>query len=314
MPPTSPMPAPPRPTRTTGLTLRAMIVDDEALARARLVSLLAGLNTPIVQVVAQAEHAQQALAWFSQPPPGQAADVVLLDIGLPGPSGLRLAERLRRLEHPPAVVFVTAHAEHALAAFGLEAVDYLTKPVPARRLAEAMARVAQRLDARRLASERPQPAPPPEATAPQPALALVVQERGRVLHLPHAEILYLRAMHKQVRIRTLLGHFVVDEALSDLEARLGAGFLRVHRSTVVALHAVRKLEIRGERELADWREPTSDARPDTGFDALAGVEPEVPEGQTWAVWVATSNEWLPVARRQVGAVRLVLLGVARGGA
>ena len=103
-------------------TLRALIVDDEALARSRLRTLLGDCKLPAALVEGEAANAAQAVELLRR----QAYDLALLDIHMPGADGLTLAQTLRTLPHPPALVFVTAHAEHAVQAFELEAVDYLT--------------------------------------------------------------------------------------------------------------------------------------------------------------------------------------------
>jgi two-component system response regulator AlgR len=252
--------------------MKVLLVDDEALARLRLRSLLAALPTPPTEVVGEAASAEEALALQLATP----ADVALLDIRLPGPgsnAGLRLAAQLQRLPQPPAVIFVTAHAEHALAAFDLEAVDYLTKPVRRERLQAALQRVQLRL----------RPAGEPAAEGP----LLVVSDRGRVLRLPLAEVLYCRAEQKYVTLRTAAHSHLVDDALAELEQRLqelGGDFIRVHRNALVARRAIRELELRKGGE----------------------------EGEGWAVRVAPLDEWLAVSRRQVGAVRAAL--AAEGGA
>ena len=105
--------------------LQVMVVDDEALARARLRTLLGDCHNPGAEVGAEAANAGQALELLR----GRRLDVVFLDIRMPGAGGLTLAQTLKTLPQPPVVVFVTAHAEHALQAFDLEAADYLTKPV-----------------------------------------------------------------------------------------------------------------------------------------------------------------------------------------
>ena len=249
--------------------MKLLIVDDEALARLRLRTLLEGLaeTTPgfALHITAEAADADQALLALRD----QGADVVLLDIGLPGRDGLRLATALKALPQPPAVVFVTAHAEHAVQAFELEALDYLTKPVRRERLLAALQRVQQRLAARAGAAV---------VAAPDPVL--VVSDRGRVLHLPVREVLYLKAEQKYVTLRTAAHTHVLDDALSDLELRLGSGFVRIHRNALVAVRAVRALELRGVAKDSD--------------------------ADGWAVLVAPLDEWLPVSRRQVGAVRAAL--------
>jgi two-component system response regulator AlgR len=240
------------------MVLRVLIVDDEALARLRLRSLLETMDDPGATVAGEAADAEAALSWLQR----EAADVLLLDIRMPGRSGLRLAAALKSMAAPPAVVFVTAHAEHALEAFELDAVDYLTKPVRRERLQAALQRVQQRL--------RP-------TTTDAPVPVLVVHDRGRVLRLPVAELLYLRAELKYVTLRTATHSYLLDDALADLEQRLGSGFIRIHRNALVARAAVRALERRGDGE------------------------------EHWAVRVAPTDEWLAVSRRQLPAVRAALL-------
>jgi two-component system response regulator AlgR len=194
-------------------------------------------------------------------------DLVLLDVHMPGLTGTDLAARLRQLQRPPAIVFVTAYAEHALTAFELDAVDYLTKPVRRERLQAALQRVQQRM--------QPRVAPTLDESE-----VLVISERGRVLRLPLTEVLYLKAELKYVTLRTTNRSYVLDETLSQLEQRVGDRFIRVHRNALVAKSAVRALERR----------------------AVAGSEDEGGE-VGWAVQVAPLGEWLAVSRRQVGAVR-----------
>ncbi len=275
--------------------LRILIVDDEPLARARLRSQLAGLQAPANQVVGEASHAQEALAMLAslaaaQAQGGAAVDVVLLDIGLPGPNGLKLADRLRALPMPPVVVFVTAHAEHALQAFDLDAADYLTKPVRAERLASALQRAANRrmhsLPPLEKADGAGFSANKPNEQAPEEDPILLIPSRGRVLRLPHREIIYLKADQKLVLVRTSSGTHFLDDSLFDLEQRLGPDFIRIHRNALVAKAAVRELEL---REL-----PPEDS--DSSKDVSEG----------WAVRVAPLDEWLAVSRRQVAGVRAAL--------
>ncbi len=248
--------------------MQILIVDDEPLARLRLRQLLQSLAPALATTVGEAAHLQEALTALQWQP----ADLVLLDIGLPGRNGLQLAADLKALPQPPAVVFVTAHAEHALQAFELDAVDYLTKPVRQDRLLAALQRVQQRLDLVRGA-----------AVAAGAAVAepvLVVSDRGRVLRLPVRDVLYLRAEQKYVTLRTTHQTLILDDALSELELRLGGGFIRVHRNALVAVKAIRALQIRG---------------------ASVGAESD-----GWAVRVAPVDEWLAVSRRQVAEVRAAM--------
>ena len=254
--------------------LRVLIVDDEPLARLRLRGLVEANAVPRAQVVAEAADLPQALQQISHTP----CDLVLLDIVMPGGSGLKLADALRRSSttagqpQPPMVVFVTAHAEHALRAFEVDAADYITKPVRRDRLQAALLRVAQRLAA----------APADAAAAP----VLVVSDRGRVLRLPVPELLYLKAELKYVTLCSSTGGVVnkwlLDEPLADLAQRLGPGFLRVHRNALVALWAVRALE-------------RSTTLPGDSDDA----------DDSWVVRLA-NGETLAVSRRQLPAVREAL--------
>ena len=251
--------------------MRVLIVDDEPLARLRLAQLVAEVagaaasnGGAMAQVVGEVASAQAALDWLS----GREADVLLLDVQMPGIDGTGLAARLRARSPSPALIFVTAHAEHALRAFELEAVDYLTKPVKRERLTEALSRAARRMGAVQTAA--------PVADVP----VVVVSERGRLVRVPLTEVLYLKAELKYVTLRTLKHTYVLDDALSDIEQRLGDRFLRVHRNAIVAKVAVRALERRASEE-------------------------EGAEG--WAVLIGPAQEWLAVSRRQVGAVREALL-------
>jgi two-component system, LytTR family, response regulator AlgR len=248
--------------------LRVLIVDDEALARSRLAMLVADCPEPRCTVAGQCANALDARQWLGE----HEADVVLLDIQMPGQTGTALAAELQRLAQPPTVVFVTAHTEHALAAFDLDAADYLTKPVRRERLAAALERAARRVPAR---DGNP-------ATAQ--AAVLVVSERGRVARIPLAEVVYLKAELKYVTLRTAGRTWVLDDSLSDLEHRLGERFLRIHRNALVARDAVRLLE---RRRMAE--------HDDDGGSEIG-----------WAVQVAPVDEWLAVSRRQLGAVREAL--------
>lgn len=245
--------------------LRVLIVDDEPLARLRLAALVRECTDPSCQVAGEAGDPASALAWLAE----YTADVMLLDIQMPGASGVQLAARLREdaafAGRCGAIVFVTAHGEHALRAFELEATDYLTKPVRRERLQQALKRAAQRL--------------PPE---PEGGV-VVVNDRGRIVRVPLAEVLYLKAELKYVTLRTAAHTHLLDESLTELEPRLAGRFIRIHRNALVARQAVRALE----------RRP---APGDAGHDG----------GEGWAVRVAPTDEWLAVSRRQLPAVREAL--------
>ena len=210
--------------------LAVLIVDDELFARTRLRSLVQACTEPRCTVAGEAADGASALQWLRE----HSCDVVLLDVAMPGIDGLHLADELQHRDQPPAVVFVTAHGEHALRAFELEATDYLTKPVRRERLQAALMRVSQRLQ--------------PRAADGEAVPMLVVIDRGRVLRIPATEVLYLKAELKYVTLRTAEGEWVLDEPLGDLEQRLGSDFIRVHRNALVARRAVRALQRHASQE------------------------------------------------------------------
>jgi len=269
------------------MTLKVLIVDDETLARLRLRSLLEACTAPRAEVLAEAATAGQAQEWLGK----NACDLILLDVQMPGIDGLQFAQDLRERGGVdgklPAIVFVTAHGEHALRAFDLEAVDYLTKPVRRERLQEALARVERRL-AESAAVAAAAGAPQAAAPADDPQV-VIVNDRGRIIRVPLTEVLFFKAELKYITVRTAEHSLVMDGSLSDLEQRAGDRFLRVHRNALVAKSAVRELQRHHHPANSELGELEADG-------AEAG----------WAVRIAHVDEWLTVSRRQVAAVREAL--------
>jgi two-component system response regulator AlgR len=214
-------------------TLKVLIVDDEALARSRLSTLLADCAWP-VEVVAEAGHAVQAMQALQR----QGVDLVFLDIHMPGVDGVRLARAIAQLPQPPAVVFITAHAEHAVEAFELEASDYLTKPVRAERLQQALQKVS-----------RERKAHGPDASSE--GEHLIIQDRGKTERLLLAEVLYFKAELKYITVRTASRSLILDGSLGELEARYAPQFMRIHRNALVARRAMRALEKQFDPEEGD---------------------------------------------------------------
>ncbi|MGC4029092.1 MAG: LytTR family DNA-binding domain-containing protein [Steroidobacteraceae bacterium] len=208
---------------------RALIVDDEAPARARLAALLTELQQ--VEVVGEAADAAQALARCEELHP----DVVYLDVRMPGMSGLELARHLMGLDAPPAVIFTTAYDEHALEAFETHALGYLLKPVRKEKLAAATGR-AVRLGARQLEALAP--------AAPRTHLALRQRDGMRLLRVE--EVICLVADQKYVTVRHPGGDDLIEDSLRQLETELGAGFIRIHRNTLVNRACVAALERNAE--------------------------------------------------------------------
>lgn len=246
------------------MNLRVLLVDDEALARARLRTLLGDCVAPGADVLAEAANAVQAMTALQH----ELFDLVLLDIRMPGMDGVTLAKNIAGLAQPPAVVFVTAHAEHALQAFDLSAVDYLTKPVRLERLQQALQKVERTFQSGR------------GPAVHLPVETLIIQDRGRTERVPIAEVLYLKAELKYITVRTASRSYILDGSLSELEEKYAAQFMRIHRNALIARRAVRALE--------------------KYFD------PE--EGEGWAVRLNGIDELLAVSRRQLSAVREAMSG------
>lgn len=236
--------------------LRVFIVDDEAPARNRLRDILNDCAESMpLQIVGEAGNGLQALALLAR----TDADVVLLDIHMPGMDGLVVAQQLAQRQQPVTVIFTTAFNAHALEAFELNARDYLMKPVRAERLLAALQKV--------------------HVTAPAASRQyLSANERGRVLLVPVADIIWLRAEQKYVAARTLTYTYLIEESLTSLEQAFPQRFIRIHRNTLVARDAI------------------------AGF-VLKERGDEDGEQSGWVVLLKGMNEALSVSRRQYAVVK-----------
>ncbi len=223
---------------TEGMTLRVFIVDDEAPARERLKELLGDIAAELpTTIVGEARHGVEAVELV----PAADAEVVLLDIKMPGMSGLEAARHLAALERAPRIIFVTAHERHAVEAFELNALDYLLKPVRAERLAAAL----------RKAAVPAQESLAKAAEAPREYLS--VPERNRIVLVPVRDVLFLRAEQKYVTVRTREREHLIEEPLVALEREFAVRFVRIHRNCLVARTAIRGFErAPGEEEEAHW--------------------------------------------------------------
>lgn len=239
--------------------VRTLLVDDEPLARARLRELLT--DEADIEIVGECGNGADAVEVIQADRP----DLVLLDIQMPELDGFGVV-RTVGVEHMPAVVFVTAHDEHAVAAFEVHAVDYVLKPVDRERFSEALRRAKRRVltagDARdderdlrdRLAALVAEvsaavaggtagspPGSPRAATTGTTRLA--VKGDGRVVFVRTADVDWVEAMDNYVRLHVGRELHVMRETLSHLETRLAAGtFLRIHRSTIVNVERIREVQ------------------------------------------------------------------------
>jgi DNA-binding LytR/AlgR family response regulator len=202
--------------------LTVLAVDDEAPALDELAYLLG--RHPDIDEVHSAGDATSALRELNR----HTIDAIFLDINMPGLSGIELAGVLANFAHRPAVVFVTAHDDKAVAAFDVGAVDYVLKPIRQDRLDEAV---------RRVAAGRSAEAPPPDEEQDSD---VIPAELGGITHLvPRDSIGWVEAEGDYARLHSASGSHLVRIPLSTLETRWrDRGFQRIHRSYLVALRLV----------------------------------------------------------------------------
>jgi len=260
---------------------RIFIVDDEAPARARLATLLSDIAADYPhELVGQSAQPQAALDRIAE----LAPDIVLLDVQMPGMNGIELAHHLLKTDAGgPAVIFVTAYDEFALQAFDVHALDYLLKPVRAARLTDALRHAGAVRDG--MPSQRQRIAG--AATALHAVRRhFSVQERGRVLLVPVAEVLYLKAEAKYITLRTREREYLIEGSLLSLEQEFAASFIRVHRNALVARDAIVGVE-RGTQPV--------DAETD-GDKAM----------ESWQVILRGVDDRLPISRRQWPMVKALV--------
>ena len=228
--------------------LKVLVVDDERPALDELAWLLG--NDPRVGDVLTTDSAAEALRVLQE----ERIDAVFMDIRMPGLTGLDLARVLSRFKEPPPVVFVTAHDEHAVDAFELNAVDYVLKPVRDDRLAEAVRRVVEARGT---------------ATTTSSADTIAVELGGRTRFISRASVRYVEAQGDYARLHTADGSHLVRAPLTSLEEQWSdSGFVRIHRSLLVALAHVEEVRmdsgrctvVVGGQELAVSRRHTRQLR------------------------------------------------------
>ncbi len=241
---------------------RILIADDEAPARARLRDLLDECRETFpLAIVDEARNGREALEVLNR----EKVDVVLLDIRMPEIDGMEAARHIAGMADPPAIIFTTAFDAYAIKAFEVNAIDYLLKPIRAERLLAALGKVRAAPAVSRAALD---------AAANKPRRHLSVHERGKIILVPVAEVLYLRAELKYVTVRTVEREHLVEESLTHLEEEFGDAFVRIHRNCLVARAAIAGFERNAEESESGW----------------AGV-------------IKGTDEKLPVSRRQHGVVK-----------
>jgi len=213
--------------------MKVLIVDDEKPARDRLRQILE--DEPEYEVVGEAGNGLEALDSATKFHP----DIVLLDIRMPGMDGIETAHHLNALEQPPAVVFTTAYDEYAIDAFEARAIGYVLKPVRRSRLTGALEQ-ATRLARNTLS----------EATAGAKLdigrRHVCAQAHGELKLIPLDEIACFQADQKYVSVHHDNGEDLIDDSLKALEAEFGDRFVRIHRSVLVAVSRIERIERSGE--------------------------------------------------------------------
>jgi two-component system response regulator AlgR len=243
--------------------LSVLIVDDEAPARKRLREVLSDCAAELpVSVAAELSSGREALAWLSQ----HSVKVALLDIAMPEMDGLELARHMQTLAQPPAIIFCTAFDQHAMAAFDVNAVDYLLKPIRKERLLTALrkARVFSPGSLERLTS--------------QARRHLAIAERGKIILVPIQDVIYFRAEQKYVTVKTAAHEYLSEESLTHLESEFGGEFLRIHRNCMVA-----------RRYIAGFEKSSHPAEGETGG--------------SWLLLLNGLEEKLPISRRHRQAIK-----------
>jgi len=209
--------------------LKVLIVDDEQPARERLRQLVDDGGQHVV--VAEAANGEEAVAMAALHNP----DVVLLDIRMPGVDGIETAHHLNAMETPPAVVFTTAYDEYAMDAFDARAIGYVLKPVRRERLERALEHAA-RISGQMLKQLTD------ETSLKSRRQHVCTREHGELRLIPISNIRYFNADQKYVTVHHSDGQSLIDDSLKVLEDEFADQFVRIHRSVLVALDQIDRLE------------------------------------------------------------------------
>lgn len=225
--------------------MKVLVVDDEKPARDRLRQLLDDFGD--YEVVGEAGNGEDAIAMVSSTRP----DVVLLDIRMPGLDGIETAHHLNTVEHPPAVVFTTAYDEYAIQAFEARAIGYVLKPVRRERLERALEH-ASRLGGVALSEL----AADTDMGTRRKHVCARLHDELRLIPLDNVN--YFKADQKYVSVHHDNGTDLIDDSLKSLEDEFSDRFVRIHRSVLVAVERIEKLEKTPDgRTLVVLRNPPS---------------------------------------------------------
>lgn len=211
--------------------MKVLVVDDEKLARERLVRMIETLDS--YEVAGVADSGQEAVRQAIKLEP----DIVLLDIRMPGMDGMEAGKQLSTLAAPPAVIFCTAFGEHAIEAFGVSATGYLMKPVRREALSDALTKASKvnkvQMEAIVGKDEMPQARSRTHISA---------KTRRGIELIPLSEVKFFQADHKYVTVRHEGGEVLIDDTLRDLESEFGDKVVRIHRNALVMMDHLEGLE------------------------------------------------------------------------
>ncbi|WP_220720406.1 LytR/AlgR family response regulator transcription factor [Agarivorans litoreus] len=218
--------------------MRAIIVDDEPLLRFHLDKML-GECWPELEIVDKAGDGPSALAAAEQ----LAADVVFLDIRMPGMTGIEVAQKLNQLAKPPHIVFTTAFDEYAIQAFEQQAVDYLLKPIDEQRLLQTCQRIQQRQTSAEASPSYDLQALVKALDEKPEYLQWIRASKGEAVELIAIDnILAFVAEDKYTTVRSQQGDYVIRTPLKELLGQIEPGlFWQIHRSTLVRVNAIKRV-------------------------------------------------------------------------
>jgi len=217
--------------------LRAVIVDDEDLARAFLRELIQ--SHPEIEIAAECANGFEAVKTIGETMP----DLLFLDVQMPKLDGFEVLELIDQSQGAPVVIFVTAYDQYAMRAFDAHAVDYLLKPFSAERFDRALERAKSRLGERRPPLEAPPDARPPGERPSR----IVVKDGTRVHIIPLEKLDYVEAEGDYVALHSLGKSYLKQQPIAALEATLDpARFVRIHRSAIVNLERLARIEPYGK--------------------------------------------------------------------
>lgn len=221
--------------------MKILIVDDEKPARDRLNRMIDRLEG--YQVTGQADNGHSAIEMATS---GQA-DIVLMDIRMPGLDGIQAAQHLSALKQPPAIIFTTAYTDHALDAFKTHAVDYLLKPVKKDQLQAALE-----------AAQKPTRAQAEQSgeflSSIESRQHICARVRGNLILVKIEDIYYFHADQKYVTVRHRDGEVLIEDALKNLEKEFADRFVRIHRNALINLNYLAGMRAQDDGQFVRFNE------------------------------------------------------------